>query len=377
MKKTNKILLILIILALTNSSLAGERYLPTGITVHLDIAQMGMGGLTVTVGDNAHSVFYNPALLNRQGLELDITPFSGGLDNDAIEVIDFIKEHEDDFDDFELLDPAEQNQFLIDSEHFDNKWVSAILTPYAGLCINNIGAGMYSIIQADVKVDHGVFVPAVGMRGFQDNVFGFGIGLPMNVMGKTLDMGVALRFIERKTLKPLRVGAADADKLEQVFETALDEFESIEKGFGLDIGMIHSMHSDVSDGRSNLDLAIVIQDLVAELDGYIKPNVKVGAMTELPPGILPFRCDVGAEINDLFNRQGVTFTRRLNLGAEARFLANVIRLRGGFHQGYPTWGLGVEIPFVRADYAFFARELGTRPGQFSEATHRLQLGFVL
>ncbi|MCP4580839.1 MAG: hypothetical protein GY839_04430 [candidate division Zixibacteria bacterium] len=377
MKKTNKILLILVIIALANLSLAGERFLPTGIATHLDVAQMGMGGITVTIRNSAHAVFYNPALLNRQGLKIDISPIHGGLDNDAIEVINFIDDHEEDFDDFELLDHDEQNQFLIDSQRFDNKWVSAIITPYAGICINNIGAGMYSIIQADVKVDHGVFIPAIGMRGFQDNVYGFGIGLPMNFMGQSLDMGLSLRFIERKKFIPLRVGAADADELDQVFETAFDEFESTERGFGLDVGLIHEFYADSIGKQKGIDFALVIQDLIAELDGYVKPNVKAGIMTELPSSMLPFSCDIGIEINDLFNRQGVGFTQRLNIGGEARFLKGLLKFRGGFHQGYPTWGVGAKVLFAHADYAFFARELGTRSGQFSEATHRIQIGFSI
>jgi len=375
MKKTYLIIIILFWTVTAGQALANERFMPTGISNHLHTAQMGMGGITTVVrGHNAHAVIYNPALLNRREFDLDISPISGGLDNDAIEVVDFIDAHQDEFDDFEELTFAEQNRFVMDSQQFDNKWVSVILSPFSGLSMGNFGIAAYSNIVADVKVDHGVFIPAVCMRGFQDNVLGFGMGLPINVTGKKIDFGFSVRLIERRTFRPLRVSAADADELGRVIETSIDEFEKTDRGFGFDAGLIYTFPSNPLGWNTGLDIGVVAQDLLGELDGYVIPNIKIGAITQLPTSLFPLDCDLAVEFTDLFNRQGVGLVQRLNLGAEKKILANIICLRGGFHQGYPTFGLGLKLLFIEADYAYFTRELGTRPGQFAESTHRLQLG---
>jgi len=375
MKKFRLVGILLLITQVAGLALADERFMPTGITNHLHAAQLGMGGITtVARGHNAHAVFYNPALLNHREFDLDISLISGGLDDDAVEVIDFIDAHQNEFDDFEELTFAEQNRFIMDSQQFDNKWVSVALSPFSGMAIENIGTAVYSVILADVKVDHGVFIPAVGMRGYQDNVLGFGLGLPIKLTGKEINFGFSLRFIERRTFKPLRVSAADADELDQVIETSFDEFEKTENGFGFDIGLIHTLPVNLLGWNTDLDIGIVAQDLIGVLDSYMIPNINIGAITPLPASLSPLNCDVAVEFTDLFNRQGVGLVQRLNLGAEKNILSNIISLRCGLHQGYPTFGLGLKLLFIEGDYAYFTRELGTRPGQFAESTHRLQLG---
>lgn len=368
----------LILLLLASIANSGDVYVPTGVSTHLSVAQMGMGGLTTTVGTNSHTLFYNPALLNRQDFSLEIAPISGGFDNDAFEILDFVDDHQDEFDNFEDLSLEEQEQFIIDSQSFDSKWVGVQLTPYMGFTSRNYGAGIYGVSHADVKIDQGVFVPAVGLRGYGDLVIGVGTGRVIDIMGKSYELGVTVRFVQRRTLAPMRINAADASDAEEIVETALDEAtEDVKSGFGIDAGMIRSFKLDISGRPVDFDYAAVVQDLIGALDGYVKPNVKFGIMAHLPyshstyvPG-----WDVGIELNDFFNRQGVNLFQRINIGTEVSLLSEFVKLRGGFHQGYPTIGASLELYIVSLDYAYFTRELGTKPGLYDEGTHRLQLAF--
>jgi len=369
------IVLILIFSAGTGHST--DMFIPAGASMHLNVAQMGMGGLTTTIGTNAHTFFYNPALLNRQKFSLEIPSVGVGLDNDAIDVMNFINDHQDDFENFEDLTPEEQDQFLEDSQAFDNKWVGVQAEPYIGFAVNGLGVGAYSVTHANVKIDQGVFVPAVGMRGFMDVVIGAGIGREITIMGKTFEMGITGRYVQRRSVSPIRVSAQDANDAEDIVQTALDELEDAKTGFGVDVGMVRSMKLDLMGKGLDLDYAVVIQDLIGSLDGYIKPNVKIGAMIHMPFTNLVMipRWDVGIEINDFFNRQGVNFFQRINIGTEVSLLSGFLKARGGFHQGYPTIGAGLSLLVIHLDYAFFTRELGSKPGQFSEGTHRAQLSF--
>ena len=366
------ILLLLFCTAIGNS---GDMYVPTGISTHLSVAQMGMGGLTTTIGTNAHTLFYNPALLNRQRFSLEIPTIGLGLDNDAFNVINFIDDHQDEFDNFDSLTAEEQAQFIMDSQEFDNKWVGVQVTPYLGFAIKNIGVGAYGVSQADVKIDQGVMVPALGLRGYMDFVVGAGYGREMDIMGKTFELGITARYVNRRIVEPMRINAQDANNADEIVQTAIDELENTKTGFGIDVGMIRTMEFGLLGPKAELDYGIVVQDLIGSLDGYVKPNVKIGAMAHMPFGgswLLP-RWDVGIEMVDFFNRQGVNLFQRINMGTELCLLKGLFKLRGGFHQGYPTAGIGFKLVIISVDYAYFIRELGTKPGQFDEGTHRFQL----
>lgn len=178
MKLAIRIFIVTILLFV--SAFAGERYRPTGTAPHLDVRQMGMGGITVAVGGNTHALFYNPALLSRQKFKLDIMPVHGGVDNDIIEVIKFIDDHADEFENFSELSLQEQSEFIQESSKFDNKWVSLYYTPYLGFIINGVSAGWYNVVHADIKIDQGIFVPAVALRGYSDNVFGLEVLVQLN-----------------------------------------------------------------------------------------------------------------------------------------------------------------------------------------------------
>lgn len=354
---------------------ADERFSPTGVAMHLDVAQMGMGGLTVAgAGTNSHALIYNPAELRKRDFSLDIIPIGLGLDNDALEVIGFIDDHKYEFEHFEELDAASQARFITESQKFDNKWVNALITPYIGFSLNGFGIVYYSVLHADSKVDQGIFFPAVGLRGYQDNVLGIGYGQPVHMFDQDYDVGFALRFTERKTFAPLRISADDANKIEEVIKSAYDEFSVSHRGFGFDIGASRSFPMNY-ERNSSLEVGVAVQDLIGKLDHYIKPNVNIGLTYRNPFPGLSSNSVLGAEITDFFNRRGGGLSLRLNAGAQFSMVSNAVNFRFGFHQGYPTVGFGLDFRVVKIDYAYFTRELGIRAGQFGESTHRLQLSF--
>ena len=63
--------------------------------------------------------------------------------------------------------------------------------------------------------------------------------------------------------------------------------------------------------------------------------------------------------------------QKINMGTELNTLAGFLKLRGGLHQGYPTFGLGIALLIFRLDYAYFTRELGTAPGMYPDDTHSI------
>jgi hypothetical protein len=59
------------------------------------------------------------------------------------------------------------------------------------------------------------------------------------------------------------------------------------------------------------------------------------------------------------------------MGAEYRWW--FLRFRGGASEGYPTFGLGLDIPLLKIDYAYYSRELGRLAGDIREQNHVISL----
>ena len=219
------VLAIVLSFAFLGTASAGDLYMPTGVSEHLDVAQMGMGGLTTVIGTNAHTLFYNPALLNRQSFALDIPLVGIGINTSTMDVVNFIDDHQDDFDNFENLSNEEQEQFLRDSQAFDNKWVGVQATPYVGFATQGLAFGSYGVANGNVKIDQGVMVPAIGLRGFADIVIGIGIGKKLNFFGTSVEMGLTARYVQRRHFAPLRISAQDVNDAEDILDTTLDELK--------------------------------------------------------------------------------------------------------------------------------------------------------
>lgn len=364
--KTVKIVLVLCLLVALGTGSASAQFVPIGFNQHIHAQQMGMGGLTTVVASNAHTVIYNPGMLTRQPFAFEVTvPI--GADNSIFELTQFIQDHEADFANFQMLSPEAQEAFLKDSESFDNKWFALNAAPFVGLSFKNFGLAVYGTANAQTKLDQGVLVPAIGLRGTTDLVFAAGLGKTIEIGRRDVGIGASFRYINRYELPVQRVSATDAGNIQSLLETAMGDAATPVTGFGLDLGAVHTIDVGQAGGPS-LDVAAVIQDLYGSIDGeHIKPNVKLGAMYHLvDKGFLLRRLDLGAEVTDVFNRAGVSFWQKINMGGEMGVLGGLLSLRGGFHQGYPTVGLGVRFLFFKVDIAHYTRELGSNPGQNPE-----------
>ena len=66
-----------------------------------------------------------------------------------------------------------------------------------------------------------------------------------------------------------------------------------------------------------------------------------------------------------------TILASMHLGARAG-ITDFFALRAGLSQGYPSVGLGLDIPFFRVDYSLHAFEEGRAAGQLSSYVHTAQ-----
>lgn len=374
--KICKVVLVFSLLLLLGVGSASAQFVPTGISPSLSVAQMGMGGLSTVVASNAHTLFYNPGMLTRQGFVFEVT-VPAGLDGDILPMFNFIQDHSDDFANFESLSPSAQEQFLQDSQEFDNKWFGMSASPFIGLGWKNFGVGATANLNPAIKLDQGVLVPAIGMRGFLDVTMGAGVGRELEIGRKNFGIGATFRYMERYVVETQRVSATDAGSASDLFGTMLDEAAEPLTGFGLDVGAVHTLDLGDAGTGSSMDVAAVIKDLYGKIgDDGLQPNMQAGVMYHgTSGGFLLRRFDVGLEFTDLFNRQGVSFWQKINAGTEMSILGGLLTARGGIHQGYPTYGLGFRFLVIKVDAAYFTREMGSNPGQDPSDQYMVQASF--
>ncbi len=55
------------------------------------------------------------------------------------------------------------------------------------------------------------------------------------------------------------------------------------------------------------------------------------------------------------------------------WLTRFPELRAGANQGYATFGLGLDVPFLKLDYAFYSDELGRTAGSIKQSSHMISL----
>jgi hypothetical protein len=65
--------------------------------------------------------------------------------------------------------------------------------------------------------------------------------------------------------------------------------------------------------------------------------------------------------------------KKINLGLELSW--PIIDVRGGFQQGYLSYGVGCDIWLFRLDLASYGVELGEYPGQLEDRRYMLQMTF--
>jgi len=82
--------------------------------------------------------------------------------------------------------------------------------------------------------------------------------------------------------------------------------------------------------------------------------------------VKPVNLVTGEEVDD------DDFYKRVYFGAEAK-LWKRFALRGGFYQGYPSYGASLDLWALKLDYASYAEELGAYAGQTSDRRHVVQV----
>lgn len=316
-----------------------------------DIRALGMGGAYVAAGKNGNAFLYNPALLTQVGTDVSL-PISIGIDQNTIDVFDFVSDNQDKLENFDELTTEEQAELYRDMTRIDDEDVRVRISPLFNIVTKNFGLAAYGTVNAGAAISKGIYEPRVRADGLGDVVVVLGLA---NQVSPRLAVGVNAKIVNRRSAG-FRVGAS---KVGDTFDSILDSLEQSDTGFALDVGGLIRLSNRARVG-------VVAQDLIGKVgDEEFPLNLKAGIAWD------PVRrITLTADVTDLFNQDGVSLFNRVFMGGEVR--VPVLQLRGGFYQGYPSFGAGINLFIVKLDYAFYRQEFGRLPGVDGRSQHEFQ-----
>jgi len=363
MRKTYKLLIFTLLTALlTSIAFAGAK---RGVFYNT-MRDKAMGNVGILSAKGATAFINNPALLTRGKINVSPLSLQFFMNNNFVKLGEFISDHADSLAVFGDLSPLKVDTIYQDLNTIDNRWMRLGIPVSGAISIKNIGVAAYGSLDLNLKIDKGIYEPHIFAKGIIDRVVTFGYGKDVDFALPGLKAGAAVKLITREETEDIKFGfsqiTSGPDAVEEVTDTLFDV--SSKTGFGIDIGGLYSLND-------NLEVGAVLADIVGTIeDDDIEPNFKIGAKY-----ILPGRISTEINIVDLFNTDGTSFFNRVHIGAEMDLF--IFKIRGGFNQGYPTFGAGINLGIISADFAVWTEEQGDLPGFDGETFlgGQINLGF--
>jgi hypothetical protein len=369
------------------------------------IRALGMGDAFTAVADDQNVFFYNPAgSTQRTGSLVTIIDLPVTIGTDLMDAVDFIDANENKLTNFNTLTPQEQANLINDIDRTISK-----LNPHLGVGLPNTnylsgpigngwhwGTGGFGQVEGSFRMNTGL-IPSLDYDVNADVIIPVNVAKRFKSVWKApgqVGVGINLKYVQRNQIKE-----------DNVSFLQLEDFSAPQMqkaaGFGADLGLLYQPNQRWNIGLTSLDFlgTSLDFDAVAAEKGFtakaahkssVKPRWNAGfAWTPGRLGLSSFgvatknRLLLAMDVKDLFNADSKVFFgdgivadtawTHLYLGAEYRWW--FLRFRGGANQGYPTFGLGLDIPFLKLDYAYYSDELGHLAGTVKQSNHMLSLAF--
>lgn len=321
---------------------------------------LGMGGAFTAVADDANALVYNPAGLNK------LKSWSFAVINPAVEVGEDTRDFYDEAKDVDFENTDEVADLLRD--HM-GEFLHARVSLFPHFVMPNFGVGLIGNASADAAPHNVAFPEAeVDARG----IAGIQVGGAMPVIEDRLRLGGAVKFMRGWKLDQTYTVVDIAD---ENFDQRVKDDLGKGSGFGLDLGGIYTFDGVLLKPSVGVALQNVFDTDMSE-GGELPMQLNVGiAATEEFWGWLTV--NAAADWVDVFGNlsesgEDYDLAKRLHAGLEA-WLTRRLGLRAGLYQGNPTFGATVDLWVLKAEYATYAEEIGTKAGARDDRRHVVQV----
>ena len=322
-----------------------------------NVRALGMGNAFTAVANDDWSLNYNPAGLSQvKGYHVSLLSLNLGLNGtQAIETIENISSATGSVGD------------QLASITGDRLWIA--YNANMAFYMKNFGLNYFYDGYIDPYVTNPAFT-SLNISYYLDQ--GYGMGFAFG--GKDVSLGFSFRRITR-TGGYIPIGV---DSLQSVtFDEISDQINSTGVGYGLDVGVLWKFGSE-----SPMRLGAVYKNL-----GNTTFQA-TGSSSSAPTGIdaevaVGWAMDIdapGIAITPAFDYKHILKTseplaKKIHFGVEVDL--PIITVRGGFSQGYYTYGLGIGLGPLDIELATYGVELGAYAGQVEDRRYMLEISSEL
>jgi hypothetical protein len=338
-----------------------------------------MGGAGVALQGTDNAVFLNPALLPTiDRTRVEILNLRMIVNQNAFNQYGFYKDHQDEFDNLSDMTDTERNRFYDDLLGVARDQTVFGFSGMAPVTVVSKGFsfGVYERALLDYDLQEGAAaVPLLQADAVAEGEVILGYGRDLSTFfGHVLDVGVNAKYLYRAVSFETRTAPAmDTIDNMRVYRGWAMAFDL---GFFLDTGRwsygagLYDFNWPRIRWKTNDEPA----------DGYRTPEETVAGSMRLGAAFEP-EFGLGGMFNEFkfafdiespFSEE-MGFFKKISIGAESRF-ANIMCLRAGLHQGYPTIGGAIFLRVLKLEYAFGGEALGRHPGQLESWNHVISLG---
>ncbi|MFK8138083.1 MAG: hypothetical protein AB8E15_06975 [Bdellovibrionales bacterium] len=348
----NSIILSFTLVFLTQNLSSAELYEPGQ-----SVRALAMGGAYSAVVRDRDALFYNPAGLNQvEGFYVSLFDLDIGLNGEsAVETVN------------NLSDAADLSEQL-DALYGNPIWLG--FGAQAAFYMKNFGFTYYDAGYVNLALENPTF-PTFNVTYFND--LGYAFGLSFN-MTPAFALGITARRLTRSG-GMVPVGIETLQSLNS--NDVTDSINQNGTGLGLDVGMLWYLPTGIPSRLALVYRNVGDTSFQSTTDGGTDP---AGIKSEL---MLGWAMDIeapGLIIRPAFDYKHINKTseplgKKLHFGVEVDL--PLITVRGGFSQGYYTWGAGLGLGPLDIEFATYGVELGEYPGQDEDRRYMLQIAMEL
>ena len=313
-----------------------------------------MGDAYTALADDDSSLFYNPSGLARvKGLNWKVFDVDAGASGVQA------------YQKFENLKSSSSGSGF--ANELDNFYGDHVWTGVGGESIFTmpmVGVGVYDHAQATVQLDNPVY-PQMHTRIINDYGYVMGVGVPV---APVLLVGADVKYIKRTGTDSTYGPSFLADLQPSDITSNLTGWGI---GYGADLGVTALVPAPFFTASFAAAWKNIGNTTFTSQTGTPIPmeeaNLTLGAALKFDTPFLSISPDVDfIYLND----PTLQLTRKINFGVEIGL--PLLDIRGGFHEGYYTAGIGVNLGLFRVDAATYGVELGDYPGQIEDRRYVLQ-----
>ncbi len=392
---------------------------------HKSLRAYAMGNAHVAIADDKEAIYYNYAGLNQMGklgnfkkfpelgyypgnsIDMRLNVGGAGPFNEARKVYDFSEDLQDLYSSAKKASKGKDvtaERAFADSlaahpeltkklNQFDHLLFTLIAKADAELAFHNFGGAIWVDGTTSPYIDNGIIIPFFGIDTFYIDAvaqFGGAYGITEN-----LAVGAGFKMAKRETMKIFRIDVSSFESIGDTLEDRTDKVYSdftswSDLGFGMDLGILYRAGREFRLGASCNNI------FFNELGGErILPNLTFGMAYS--PRLFNRNTAFSRKVNFALDFENALSTAHnyktlshLNFGVEVEqvllafpgYNDNLrllkLRLSGGFHGGYPSAGIAIEMfRFVEVELATWGEERGYYTGQNESRIYmaEISLGF--